>query len=910
MPPPATTQEPTTDRRRPPRRERVSPRALRGVPQPRPRASLSAHARRRRTSTFVPFEAFISPAFGGTRVQNDHSSDKGKGKAREITDPFISPTMARSRVSMGASTSADSHKAKGRAFWHGRRESASAAFEAYIVRDSPKKGSEARTGAGTGVDTGAGTKDAQAIEPLPQPPTQARFLQGSETLSSSTPVIPDAVPAAVPVPVPVPETDEGGTHDTNAMDVTLENTVEVDGQAEDVEGDIGVDSTRVDDGMTLREDEDEDEDESEPEPQEEAEVDEADTLLELASVHLSQPEEVVEDEEDEEEEQEEEPESSVDSADEGEEMDVIDESAGSLEGDSETRVVVDEPEREVGDAMVVDGPPEDLDFRGDDEGETVEITLEDLLSLCDQTEANKPELPAEDVVTTASENNVASTSALAPDGDVIQDDFVEASSFHSMTPDLVLPEDDSISFVHGADSTEECDMLLTAPAECESEPEDALASSPSSKTASSTSLAPPRVRRRSSRSSSRQRSLSRATSSVNQLDLIRRPATVSDQAQGGSSSESRHRYIGGYPVITWASHVAEERERPPEYKAVKDLPHSLQDYMNSFSPEFRNSDVARRIFEAHIEEAMSHEPDAPSIEIFDNAIGDEVTPRWEFHYTNDMWFGEGVPPPDIKHLESCECVGRCDPKGTCPCAQRQRKWVQPYIDGEIIPSTWAGSPFVYDNKGMVQRFECPIFECNKFCHCDDDCPNRVVQNGRKWPVHIVKTMHKGWGVSAGNKKIPKGSYIGIYAGELLTEQEGDTRGRYYDLYGRTYLFSIDFHHLKLGMEDPDEWDNLYVVDAYHAGNFTRFLNHSCDPNCKILACYIDDADINKPLLAVFTTRDVEPWEELCFSYYGDSDEKREEIEAARGTGEEMERKHAVYAQCRCEADNCIGRLFS
>ena len=48
-------------------------------------------------------------------------------------------------------------------------------------------------------------------------------------------------------------------------------------------------------------------------------------------------------------------------------------------------------------------------------------------------------------------------------------------------------------------------------------------------------------------------------------------------------------------------------------------------------------------------------------------------------------------------------------------------------------------------------------------------------------------------------------------------------------------------------------------------------NHSCDPNCKIFACYIDDADVDKPLLTVFTTREVEPWEELCFSYYGDID---------------------------------------
>lgn len=42
--------------------------------------------------------------------------------------------------------------------------------------------------------------------------------------------------------------------------------------------------------------------------------------------------------------------------------------------------------------------------------------------------------------------------------------------------------------------------------------------------------------------------------------------------------------------------------------------------------------------------------------------------------------------------------------------------------------------------------------------------------------------------------------------------------RHYDLCGRTYLFSIDFHHLKIDMEDPEEFDNLYVVDAYHAGN--------------------------------------------------------------------------------------------
>jgi histone-lysine N-methyltransferase SUV39H len=36
----------------------------------------------------------------------------------------------------------------------------------------------------------------------------------------------------------------------------------------------------------------------------------------------------------------------------------------------------------------------------------------------------------------------------------------------------------------------------------------------------------------------------------------------------------------------------------------------------------------------------------------------------------------------------------------------------------------------------------------------------------------------------------------------------------------------------------------------------------------ITSCYINDGDIEKPLLTVFTQEDIEPWEELCFSYYG------------------------------------------
>lgn len=52
-------------------------------------------------------------------------------------------------------------------------------------------------------------------------------------------------------------------------------------------------------------------------------------------------------------------------------------------------------------------------------------------------------------------------------------------------------------------------------------------------------------------------------------------------------------------------------------------------------------------------------------------------------------------------------------------------------------------------------------------------------------------------------------------------------------------------------------------------------NHSCDPNCIITLCYINDADINKPLLAIFTTQDINAWGELCFSYAGFPDDQVE-----------------------------------
>ncbi|PCH43681.1 SET domain-containing protein, partial [Wolfiporia cocos MD-104 SS10] len=136
----------------------------------------------------------------------------------------------------------------------------------------------------------------------------------------------------------------------------------------------------------------------------------------------------------------------------------------------------------------------------------------------------------------------------------------------------------------------------------------------------------------------------------------------------------------------------------------------------------------------------------------------------------------------------------------------------------------------------------------------------------------------------------------------------------YNHFGRTYLFDLDFWHLHQGSED---WENLYSVDAFHAGNFTRYLNHSCDPNCKIVPCYINEANVDKPLLTIFTCQDVHPGEELCFSYFGEMVDD-EEIEKVRQSGavltflqdKSRNSNDAVYIPCQCGTKKCRGRMWT
>ena len=194
---------------------------------------------------------------------------------------------------------------------------------------------------------------------------------------------------------------------------------------------------------------------------------------------------------------------------------------------------------------------------------------------------------------------------------------------------------------------------------------------------------------------------------------------------------------------------------------ARNIVFSLQDRMSSLPEAVRAAgNMQRSVFKSMIKEATClEEPHAPDIDII-NDIDSELSPSFEFFYTNRLYHGDGVPKPDLDSLPHCNCIGECDP-GSCPCITRQRQAIK-----KIFGIKWdAGCAYDENGRIAVPYRDFPIFECNALCRCDNEyCKNRVrlfktsvtsisnivatmqvVQKGRQVKVNIKKTMEKGWG---------------------------------------------------------------------------------------------------------------------------------------------------------------------
>ncbi len=125
------------------------------------------------------------------------------------------------------------------------------------------------------------------------------------------------------------------------------------------------------------------------------------------------------------------------------------------------------------------------------------------------------------------------------------------------------------------------------------------------------------------------------------------------------------------------------------------------------------------------------------------------------------------------------------------------------------------------------------------------------------------------------RRIPAGTRIIEYTGERVSHEEADSRYDEAEEGGSTHvvLFTVD---------------SRTVIDAGVGGNDSRFINHSCAPNC--------EAVIERRRVFIDAIRDISPGEELTYDY----EMPRE--------GEDDETARRLWP-CHCGTSQCRGTLL-
>ncbi|OSD05788.1 SET domain-containing protein [Trametes coccinea BRFM310] len=280
--------------------------------------------------------------------------------------------------------------------------------------------------------------------------------------------------------------------------------------------------------------------------------------------------------------------------------------------------------------------------------------------------------------------------------------------------------------------------------------------------------------------------------------------------------------------------------------------------------------------------------------VFVNEVNGEEVPRLVdgFQYLERHYVRAPNVPSNREYadcLVSCDCAGRCRDAERCGCQDPSE--LKDEAGRRIFAYTWL----------RLFTFKLPpgmeVIECNKSCSCSERCPNRVAQRPRDVPIEIFRTRNRGWGARA-TTPLSRGKVVGIYTGWLTRRADADrlADGR------RSYIFDLDVHE----GEDEDDEEHLtdkYSVDGYAYGNWTRFVNHSCEPNMRVVPVVWDTIpELNQPYLAFVATADIPARTELTIDY---DPKAGEEARAAKQKARRQSPPPGAR-ECMCGAESCRG----
>ncbi|KAK4058610.1 hypothetical protein OIO90_000054 [Microbotryomycetes sp. JL221] len=286
-------------------------------------------------------------------------------------------------------------------------------------------------------------------------------------------------------------------------------------------------------------------------------------------------------------------------------------------------------------------------------------------------------------------------------------------------------------------------------------------------------------------------------------------------------------------------------------------------------------------------------------------------PPFELIYTHRIVYRDGVVP-----LQSpgCSCQGNCGSKFNrtrCQCRLRQQFFSQKRT-GDTASERSNKVDFAYTREKRIKQSVLDTKE-----------PIWVVGQIPRISVEIFRTEKRGWAVrnpfrydyqlpqgewqEHDEVVIQKGTPLGIYSSEMISNDEGTKRTE--EFYVSKHVQDVPSTGTHSPSIEQNELGRNYVfdLDHYHINEDLQYLDKLFGRD-KI---YVDEGALDRPLNVLVAVKDILPGEEIATTYSGRSPvlQPGQTLQEYQAAADKKRQEVDPSWRCYCGDELCKGSMY-